>query len=58
MPAETLLVVDDDADNRFVLSRRLETEGWVIRQAESGEVGRRGARRHRDRPHRHAEVAP
>jgi DNA-binding response OmpR family regulator len=35
--AETLLIVDDDADNRYVLGRRLEAEGWVVRQAESGE---------------------
>ena len=34
---ETLLVVDDDGDNRELLSRRLEREGWAIRQAESGE---------------------
>jgi DNA-binding response OmpR family regulator len=35
--AETLLVVDDDPDNRDQLSRRLEREGWATRQAESGE---------------------
>src|SRR2546426_6637956 len=35
--AGTLLVVDDDADNRDLLSRRLEHEGWTTRQAESGE---------------------
>ena len=44
--AGTLLVVDDDADNRDLLSRRLEHEGWSTRQAESGEqaleVVRRG----------------
>jgi len=34
---ETLLVVDDDADNRDLLSRRLEREGWATRQAGSGE---------------------
>jgi len=34
---ETLLIVDDDADNRDLLSRRLEREGWATRQAESGE---------------------
>jgi len=34
--AGTLLVVDDDADNRDLLSRRLEREGWTTRQAESG----------------------
>jgi DNA-binding response OmpR family regulator len=35
--AGTLLIVDDDADNRYVLGRRLESEGWVVREAESGE---------------------
>jgi DNA-binding response OmpR family regulator len=35
--AETLLVVDDDADNRDLLSRRLEREGWATRQADSGQ---------------------
>src|SRR3989442_12626278 len=34
---ETLLIVDDDPDNRLVLSRRLESEGWAIREAENGE---------------------
>jgi DNA-binding response OmpR family regulator len=34
---ETLLVVDDDPDNRDLLSRRLDREGWATRQAESGE---------------------
>ena len=33
----TLLIVDDDADNRDVLGRRLEREGWIVRQAEGGE---------------------
>ena len=36
MPGETLLVVDDDADNRELLGRRLEREGWVVRQAPGG----------------------
>jgi DNA-binding response OmpR family regulator len=36
MRPETLLVVDDDADNRDLLSRRLEREGWAIREADSG----------------------
>jgi DNA-binding response OmpR family regulator len=36
--ADTLLVVDDDADNRDLLSRRLQREGWSTRQAASGEA--------------------
>jgi DNA-binding response OmpR family regulator len=35
--AETLLVVDDDADNRELIGRRLEREGWATRQADGGE---------------------
>lgn len=31
-----VLVVDDDADNRDMLSRRLENLGYVVRQAENG----------------------
>ncbi|PYQ24613.1 MAG: hypothetical protein DMF81_04960 [Acidobacteria bacterium] len=34
---ETLLVVDDDPDNRDIICRRLEREGWATRPAESGE---------------------
>jgi DNA-binding response OmpR family regulator len=36
--SETLLVVDDDPDNRDLLSRRLEREGWATRQADGGEA--------------------
>jgi DNA-binding response OmpR family regulator len=34
---ETLLIVDDDADNRELIGRRLEREGWATRQADGGE---------------------
>src|SRR5262249_2662788 len=37
-PAETLLVVDDDAENRDLLCLRLEREGWAARPADGGEA--------------------
>ncbi len=36
-PEHTLLVVDDNAENRDVLSRRLEKRGFKILQADSGQ---------------------
>jgi CheY-like chemotaxis protein len=36
-PGPTLLVVDDNAENRDVLSRRLEKRGFKVLQAESGQ---------------------
>ena len=36
--ARTALVVDDLADNRALLRRMLEQEGWQVHEAENGEV--------------------
>ena len=36
-PAETLLIVDDDAENRDLLCLRLQREGWTTRQASGGQ---------------------
>jgi len=35
-PPETLLIVDDDAESREMMCRRLEGEGWSTRQAGEG----------------------
>ncbi len=38
---DTVLVVDDDADNRGVIRRYLDREGWTIAEAADGEEGLR-----------------
>ena len=38
-PAASVLVIEDDADTREMLTRNLEKEGWTVRHAANGRLG-------------------
>ena len=42
-----ILVIDDDARYRLVLSELLQLQGWQVLEADDGEVGIEMVRRHR-----------